>query len=354
MARGNHALVMTLLALAGSAPTLAACGHAASAVSAIETSPATQQDIVVTVEATGVIEPVDAVDVKSKASGQVVKMPIVVGSRVKEGDLVVQVDPRQMQSLYDAAKAAVAAATANLSVNRVALAREDSLLHQGAITAVEHETSVVAFANAQSALASAQSTLETATINLNDATVLAPMDGIVINKNVSVGQVIASATNVVGGGTSLLTVADLRRVLDSALVNESDIGSVKVGQSAAVTVDAFPTRVFHGTVLRISPQAIVQQSVTMFPVLVSLDNPEGLLMPGMSTDATIDITRVPNAVAVPNDAIGSTQEVATLAAVLGIPQPAVDSALAGARTRGPQGVGRGGRGGRAGAPAVSP
>ncbi len=315
-------------ALLACGTALFACKSAPTPISTIETGVAVQQDIVVNVEATGVIEPVDAVDVKSKASGQIVKMPIVAGSKVKAGDLLVQVDPRQMQSAYDAAAAALQAAQANLAAEKTQLAREDSLFTQGVITAVEHESAVVSYANAFSAVASAQSMAQTTSINLADATVLAPMDGTVIDKNVSVGQVIASATNVVGGGTTLVTVADLRQVIDSALVNESDIGRVKVGQDVSVTVQAYPARVFSGKVLRISPQAIVQQSVTMFPVLVSLDNQDGLLMPGMSADATVDIMRVVGVVAVPNDAVGSVQEMPTLAAVLGLSQADVDTALA--------------------------
>ncbi len=337
---GYRRVRMGVVATAG-AIGLAACSKAASPAADIETAPVTQQDIVVNVEATGVIEPVDAVQVKSKASGQIVKMPIVVGSRVKAGDLLVGVDPRQMQSEYNATLASLKAAQANLLMQNAQLTREDSMMRQKVVTQVEYEAAVAAQAGALATVASAQANVDVDAINLADATVVSPVTGTVIDKSVSVGQVIASATNTVGGGTTLLTVADLSHVLDSALVNESDIGRIKIGQDVAVTVSAYPNQTFQGKVLRISPEAIVQQSVIMFPVLISLDNQQGLLLPGMSTDATVDITRLVGVVAVPNDAIGTVQESAMLAAVLGI--TAVDS-VAPKTVTGAGGGGGGGRG----------
>ena len=306
------------VAATATAIVMAACSKPANPAAAIETALVTQQDIVVNVEATGVIEPVDAVQVKSKASGQIVKMPIVVGSHVKAGDLLVGIDPRQMQSEYNATLASLKAAQANLVMQNAQLAREDSLVRQKVVTQAEYEAAVAAQAGALASVASAQANVDVNAINLADATVVSPVTGTVIDKSVSLGQVIASATNTVGGGTTLLTVADLTHVLDSALVNESDIGRIKIGQDVAVTVSAYPSHTFQGKVLRISPEAIVQQSVIMFPVLISLDNQDGLLLPGMSTDATVDIMRLVGVVAVPNDAIGTMQESAMLAAVLGV------------------------------------
>jgi HlyD family secretion protein len=156
----------------------------------------------------------------------------------------------------------------------------------------------------------------------------------VIDKSVSLGQVIASATNVVGGGTTLVTIADLSHVLDSALVNESDIGRVRVGQDVAVTVAAYPNQTFHGIVTRISPEAIIQQSVTMFPVLIALDNAQRRLLPGMNSDATINVTRITDALTGPNDAIASPQEARQLAFVLGAKESGADSSRRSGRGRG--------------------
>ena len=129
---------------------------------------------------------------------------------------------------------------------------------------------------------------------------------------------IASGTGTFGGGTTILKMADLTKVRVRALVNETDIGKVRPGLAATVTVDAFPDRPFTGTVEKIEPQATIQQSVTMFPVLISIDNQARLLMPGMNGEVSIEVERRDNVLAVPNDAVRSPNEVASVAPLLGL------------------------------------
>ncbi|HSJ63638.1 MAG TPA: efflux RND transporter periplasmic adaptor subunit, partial [Gemmatimonadaceae bacterium] len=178
-------------------------------------------------------------------------------------------------------------------------------------------------ANAQAQLVRSRASLDLAQQRLEDATVRAPVTGTVIEKTVSVGQVITSATGAFGGGTTLLKMADLSKVRVRALVNETDIGSVRAGLPATVVVDAYPDRPFRGTVEKIEPQAVVQQSVTMFPVLVSIANEEGLLKPGMNGEVSILISRRDQVLAVPNDAVRSVREAGTAAAALGLDPEAV-------------------------------
>ena len=310
----------------------AACkGKKADPNAAIQTAPIARQDIVVDVEATGVIQPINAVQVKSKASGQVMHLHVSTGSQVKPRDLLVEIDPRDARSRYDQAVAALQAAQANVTVTKAQLDRSQALAKEGVITAPEVETAVLASANAVSNLVAARAALDQAKIALEDVTIRAPMAGTVIEKDVSEGQVISSATNTVGGGTTLLTMADLGQVYDSTLVSESDIGNVKAGQTASVKVDAYPNRTFTGTVEKIAPQATVQQSVTMFPVLIRLDNRDGALMPGMNTDVSILVERADNVLAIPNDAVRSMRDAATAAAALGLDPVKVRESLAGQR-----------------------
>lgn len=319
MRRSQEIFVKRCTALAALAVLLAACNKSKpNESSLVQTAPVTRQDIVVQVEATGVIQPINTVQVRSKASGQIIRMPVEMGSHVKPGDLLVQVDPRQVQNVYDQSVAARAAAEANLTVTKTQLDRAQELAKEGVITAPELETATLNYANARSQLAAAKTMLENARIALEDATIRAPMAGTVIEKDVSVGQVIASATNTVGGGTLLMQMADLGQVMDSALVSESDIGHVKPGLAASVRVDAYPNRVFHGTVQKIAPQATVQQSVTMFPVLILLANEDGALMPGMNSDVTISVSSELNVLAVPNDAVRSPRDGAAVADALGV------------------------------------
>ena len=305
--------------LAAALVVVAGCTKkSANPASAIQTATIARQDLVVDVEATGVIQPINAVQVRSKASGQIMKMPVELGSRVKPGDLLVQVDPRQVTNNYNQAKAALLAAQANLTVTKTQLDRANSLAQAGVLTAPDLETAQLNYANAQSSVAAAKTNLDNAQIALEDARIAAPINGVVIEKDVSLGQVISSATNNAGGGTLLLQMADLGQVMDSTLVSESDIGNVKPGQKATVKVDAYPNRAFTGTVEKIAPQATVQQSVTMFPVLIRLDNKDGALMPGMNSDVSVLVQQRTNVLTVPNDALRTPREGAQVAEALGL------------------------------------
>jgi HlyD family secretion protein len=320
--------VKRLVAIAALGLGLAACSKKkADTSAAIQTAPVSRQDITIDVEATGVIQPINTVQVRSKASGQIMKLPVSMGSQVKPGDLLAQIDPRQVQNSYNQAVAARAAAEANLTVTKAQLDRAKDLSTQGVITAPELETATLNYANAQSQLAAARTNLENARIALEDATIRAPTAGTVIEKDVSSGQVIASAVNNAGGGTLLMQMADLSQVMDSALVGESDIGHVQAGQTASIKVDAYPNRTFHGTVEKIAPQATVQQSVTMFPVLIHLDNQDRALMPGMNSDVSILVSHETNALVVSNDAVRQPRDAANVAEALNLNSDDVTKAL---------------------------
>lgn len=327
----------------------------------LQTATVEKRTIALSVEATGTVEPIDLVEVKSKASGQIVRMPVEVGSVVQRGDLLAQIDKVDVQNSYDQAAAALEAARTRVKVAEAQKKRSDDLLAGGVITAQEHETSELDFANAQSALVQARTNLDNARQRLEDATVRAPIAGTVLEQPVATGQVISSATSSVSGGTTLLKMADLSRIRMRVLVPESDIGNVKTGQPATVTVDAYPTRQFRGEVEKIEPQAVVQQSVTMFPVLVSLTNEDGLLLPGMNGEVTMLVARQADALAVPVDALRGMRDVPTLAAALGLdPEKAQEdvrtqlAALAGGGAGGDsaRAAGRGPRGSNGQAPGM--
>ena len=275
-----------------------------------------RQDVSVTVEATGTVEPINLVEVKSKASGQILRLLVDVGSQVKVGDLLAQIDPVDVKNQYTQALATLRAAQVKLDISAAQKKRADDLYAQQVTTADEHESAVLDHANADAALVKARTDLDIARQRRDDATVRAPVAGTVLEKLVSAGQVISSATSSVSGGTSLLRMADLSRIRLRALVTETDIGSVHPDQPATVTVDAFPTRPFQGLVEKIEPQAVVQQSVTMFPVLISISNEGGLLLPGMNGQVSMLVDQRQGAVAVPIDAVRSGRELPAVAAAL--------------------------------------
>lgn len=305
----------------------AACAKKEEQQLVIQTVPVDRRTIVVDATASGAVEPINVVEVKSKSSGQITKMTVETGSEVRPGDLLVQLDTRDVQNQYDQSAADLNAADAKLQVSEAQRKRAEDLFKQRIITAQENETAQLDYANSQAQVIRARTSLDLAKQRLEDATVRAPVAGTIIEKTVSLGQVITSATSAFGGGTTLLKMADLTQVRMRALFNETDIGSVRSGQQATVTVDAYPDRPFRGTVEKIEPQAVVDQSVTMFPVLINLTNREGLLKPGMNGEASVLVERRENVLAVSNDAVRTTREAPMLAGALGLDPDSVGAQI---------------------------
>jgi HlyD family secretion protein len=312
-----HARRLALPALLAGA-VLAGCGAKKETALVIGTVVVDRRTIVVDAQATGAVEPINVIEVKSKASGQITRMPVETGSQVRAGDLLVQIDTRDVKNQYEQSAADLRSAQASLEVAQSQKKRSDELYATRIITTQEFEAAQLALTQAQGAIVRATTNVDLAKQRLEDATVIAPVNGTIIDKPVSLGQVIASATGSVSGGTTLLKMADLAKVRVRALVNETDIGNVRPGQSTRVTVDAYPERPFQGVVEKIEPQAVVQQSVTMFPVIVSLDNNEGLLKPGMNGEVSMLIDRRDNVVAVSNDAVRTVREAAVAATFVGL------------------------------------
>jgi HlyD family secretion protein len=314
--------------------TALACSKKKDNALTIPVQPVTRQTIIVDAEATGVVEPINVIEVKSKSSGQIVAMPVETGTFVKPGDLLVQLDTRDTRNSYAQAKADLDAAVIKLRVSKTARDRAAELFKERIITSAENEAAEVDYANSQATVLRNRAALDLRAQSLEDATVRAPVTGTVIEKDVALGQVIASGTGTFGGGTTILKMADLTKVRVRTLVNETDIGKVRPGLPATVTVDAFPDRPFTGTVEKIEPQATIQQSVTLFPVLLSIDNISGLLMPGLNGEVSIETERRDNAIAVSNDAVRSPNEIASVAALLGLNPDSVRAVLASQRSGG--------------------
>ena len=336
----NSRLHFRIASLLAAFVLAAACKGGDEKAARIDTAPVERRTITVDAQATGVIEPINVVEVKSKASGIITRMPVETGMQVRPGDLLAQIDTRDVQNQYNQAAADLEAARARLQVAVAQKKRSDEMFASRVITAQEHETSALDYANAQAALVRARAQLDLAKQRLEDATVAAPVAGTIIERTVSLGQVITSATGSMGAGTTLLKMADLDRVRVRALFNETDIGTVRASQNATVVVDAYPDRRFTGLVEKIEPQAVVQQGVTMFPVLVTLDNREGLLKPGMNGEVSVLIEERENVVAVPNDAVRNVREAVVTAPLLGLDPDSVQAQLAAQMGGGMGGPGR--------------
>jgi HlyD family secretion protein len=307
----NRTLIVALGFLAA-----AGCTKPKAESSVIRTEPVRRRSIVVSAEATGVVEPVNIVEVKSKASGQINRMTVETGTDVQPGDLLVQLDTRDVDQRWEQAKADRDAARSRLDVALETRRRQRELFQERIITEQEFQQGLADSSSASTAFIRADAALNLAEQQRDDATVRAPIAGTIIDKTVSVGSVITSSTGSMGAGTTLLKMADLSRVRVRAHFNETDIGSVQPGLPATVTVDAFPDAPFRGVVEKIEPIAVVQQSVTMFPVLIALDNAERKLKPGMNGEVAVRLDDRSDVLAVASDAIRTLREAESNALLL--------------------------------------
>lgn len=308
-----------LIALAMSAVLAAACGQspASESVPEFQTAVAEVRSLVSSVVATGTIEPIRIIDVKSQASGEILELPVELGDFVRQGQLLVRINPRDVRNEFDQMEADLEVARARLQIAERRLARTQSLYDSSVVTADELETQLLEHANARAALVRARANLELATDRLNDVVVRAPIDGTVVERQIEAGQIVTS-TREVTGGTLLMRMADLSEVQVRTLVDETDIGSIETGLPAEITVEAYPDRTFRGTVLKIEPQAVVDQSVTMFAVLTRIVNEQNLLRPGMNSDVEIVIGRRDAALTLDNGGVKTPEEARQLVEALGL------------------------------------
>ena len=167
------------------------------------------RDLTITAEATGTIEPIRTVEVKSKASGEIMALHVDIGDRVLPGAPLAEVDPRDVRNGLNQAEADLQVAQARIEIARAQLERSVKLEEAGVITTEEHESKNLEHANAQAQLVKAQTNLELADLRMSDVSIRAPSAGTILTKNVEVGQVIQSASQSVSGGTGLLLMADL-------------------------------------------------------------------------------------------------------------------------------------------------
>jgi HlyD family secretion protein len=294
----------------------------------------TRRNLSVSVSAAGAIEPVRTVDVKSKASGEIIEMHVETGDEVRAGQLLARIDPRVQRNALAQAQANLDVAQARLQNAEAQKRRADELFARQSIAETEHEATNLAFATARAEVVGAQTALESARDQMEDTAVKAASAGTILQKSAELGTVISSPTKDVGGGSVLFRMADLDTMQVRALVDETDIGKVQAGPDASVRVDAYPNRTFRGRVVKIEPQAVVQQNVTLFPVIIAIDNPGHLLRPGMNSEVELDVGSRTDVLTVPNAALRTERDVTSAAQVLGLDADDVQAQLAAGRMAG--------------------
>jgi HlyD family secretion protein len=316
---------------------IAGCGQrgALPAAQQYDTATVEKRPLVLTVEAAGVIEPVRTVEIKSKASGEILELGADTGDTVKGGALLARIDPRTPRNRLDQAAAQLHAAQARSTNAQSQLERGRKLLGDAWINQADYDKLVLDAATAASEVVTARIAVDNAHIALDDTEVRAPSDGTILYKKVERGQVISSPTMDVGGGTLLMTMADLSRVQARVRVDETDLGKIAPGMPAKITVASFPGKRFAGTIEKIEPQAVVEQNVTLFPVLISLENEERLLRPGMNVDVRFEVARRDDVLTVPVTALRTERDVDTTASITGLDAAAIRARLGSAAGQGP-------------------
>jgi len=278
------------------------------------TAPVTVGDVVRGVTATGTVNPVTTVQVGSYDSGPITQILADFNTPVKAGQLIAKIDPAQFQVKVDQAKAALALAKAQLGKDQADLTykkltydRDVRLLRGKAISqdtldaarsASDQAVSQVELDRAN--IDQQQANLGEAQVNLGYTSIISPVDGTVISRNVDVGQTVAASFQT---PTLFLIAKDLTQMQVDTNVSESDIGNVQNGQPGDFSVDAFSGRVFEGTITQVRQAPVTVQNVVTYDVVVAVPNPEFLLKPGMTANVTIVTARRDNVLRVPAQAL---------------------------------------------------
>ena len=284
----------------------------------------TEKKLELTIEASGVIEAISFVEIKSKASGEILYLGAEVGDFVEKGSMLGQIDQRTPTNILDQSASDLEASKVRLENAESQYERGEELYSQGNVSEKDFEDIQENLAQAKSSLVRTQVTYENAKIALDDTVVRSPLDGTIISRPVEVGQVISSPTSAVGGGTVLMTMADLSKVRVRALVDEIDVGKVSIGQVVLIKVSAYRDREFFGTVAKIEPLAKIEQNVTTFPVLIDINNDENLLLLGMNTDVVIEVMNKDVSVGAPTMSLRTRKDIYSAALILDIPEEKVD------------------------------
>lgn len=241
-------------------------------------------DVVQAVTASGTLNPVVNVQVGSQISGLLKKINVDFNSKVKAGDLIAELDPATYQTRLEQNEADLASAKASLQLAEVSARRAEALFKEKLISQADHDTAVANLRQAEAAVQTRVAQVNSTKVDLARCTIYAPIDGIVIDRKVDVGQTVAASLN---APVLFLIANDLTKMQINAAVAEADVGGVEVGQDAKFTVDAFPNRDFVGKVTQIRNSPTTVQSVVSYDTIIEVDNADSKLKPGMTANVQI-------------------------------------------------------------------
>jgi HlyD family secretion protein len=278
------------------------------------TAPVQQGEIVQVVTATGTLQAVITVQVGSQVSGTIAKLNADFNSKVKQGQVVAQLDQDKFRAAVEQARANVVSSQANSAKAKVAVEdakrtldrnrelRKRELVAQSDLDAAEtaYESAMAQLKVNQAQIELAKAALEQAQVDLNHTVITSPVDGIVVSRNVDVGQTVAASLQ---APVLFLIANDLSKMQVDTNVSEGDVGNVWVDQDSEFTVDAYPTRRFQGKVSQVRNAPIMVQNVVTYDAVVGVDNTDLLLKPGMTANVRFMVSRKESVLKIPNAAL---------------------------------------------------
>ncbi|MFC5871517.1 HlyD family secretion protein [Chryseobacterium arachidis] len=275
----------------------------------LQTVKLSKQDVTTSVTATGTVEPVDTVQVGTQVSGLIKNIYVDYNSQVKKGQLLAEIDKTNLQESVNDAQAQYNSALNELNYQQQNFNRQNNMFRAGVISKADNETASYQVKNAQQSVNQKKTTLAQARTNLSYANIYAPIDGIILSKEVQEGQTVAASMTT----PTLFTIAkDITKMQVQANVDEADIGNVQVGQRVTFTVDAYPETEFNGSVreIRLSPKT--SSNVVTYTVLIDADNSEQKLKPGLTATVTIFTQELKGTNTIPAAAISFSPDTETL------------------------------------------
>jgi len=289
--------------MALSAILMPGCKPSGPDANRFESTPVSRGDLIQRVTASGTLSAVVSVDVGSQVSGKIALLKADFNSAVKKGELVAQIDPTVYQAQLRQSEGDLASAEADVTLKRQNLERKKALVPLRAASQLDLDQAVAELAQAEATVTMRKAALESSQANLNYCTITAPVDGIVIARKVDLGQTVNAAMST----PVLFTVAqDITKMHISAAVSEADIGQVREGQTVNFSVDAFPDEVFRGEVTQVRKSPTTTQNVVTYETIITVDNPDMKLFPGMTADVSILVAERKGALKIPNTALRFT------------------------------------------------
>lgn len=293
---GRRCIVLIALA----AIALAGCKPPGAGAHRYETTAVARGDLIQYVTASGSLSAVVSVDVGSQVSGKISALYVDFNSPVKKGQLVAEIDPTVYAAAQRQAEGELDSAKAEVTLKRQNLERKKILVPLKAASQLDLDQATAELAQAEATVTIREAALESAKANLSYCKITAPVDGVVISRKVDLGQTVNAAMNT----PVLFTVAqDITKMNISAAVSEADIGQVRLDQPVDFTVDAFPDEVFHGTVTQVRKAPTTTQNVVTYETIISVQNPEQKLFPGMTADVSILVSERKAVLKIPNTAL---------------------------------------------------